>query len=247
MTERRLNLGCGTTWAPGWVNMDGSWAAWLSRHRVLRSALIRAGILPARVAEDGWPRDVVVRDLRRPLPFDDASFDAIYASHVVEHLYRTDAQRLLRECRRILRPGGILRVVVPDLTAIVAEYVAHDAARPGPDSAARGDACDRLNQRLMLRHDHPPGGPLHLRLYAFFSDFHTHKWVYDVPHLRALFHEAGFSCAVPRGYLESAISNIAEVERASRVLDGEGIVVEGTASSASPAVAASPMVADVSR
>lgn len=208
--------------------MDGSWAAWLSRHRLLRGTLIRAGILPARVAEDGWPPDVVVRDLRRPLPFDDESFDAIYASHVVEHLYRTDAHRLLRECRRILRPGGVLRVVVPDLKAIVDEYVTHDGAGPGHDPLERDDACERLNQRLMLRHDHPPDGPLHLRLYTFFSDFHTHKWMYDAPHLLGLFHQAGFVCAMPRGYLESAIPNIAEVERSSRVLDGAGIVVEGT-------------------
>jgi SAM-dependent methyltransferase len=239
VADRRLNLGCGTTSAPGWVNMDGSWAAWLSRHRAVRRALIRGGILPERVGEGDWPDDVIVRDLRRTLPFPAESFDAIYASHVVEHLYRTDARRLLAECFRILRPGGVLRVVVPDLKAIVDEYAGNGQGNARDNgSEKRGDPCERLNQRLMLRHDHPPDGPLHLRLYAFFSDFHSHKWVYDAPHLVALFREAGFDDAAPHGYLESGIPRIAEVERASRVLDGEGIVVEGTRPSPSLVTAA---------
>ncbi len=225
MTRKRLNLGCGTTSAPGWVNVDGSWAAWLSRHRTLRRILVSGGIIPSRTGDGDWPDDVIVRDLRRRLPFSAASFDAIYASHVVEHLYRTEACVLLTECRRVLRPGGILRVVVPDLRAIVDEYV---NAQNGRARNAEPDACEQVNRRLMLRQDAPPSGPLHLRIYSFFSDFHSHKWVYDAAHLMGLFREAGFADVGPRDYLDSGIPGIAEVERASRVLDGEGIVIEGT-------------------
>jgi len=225
-TPARLNLGCGTTSAPGWVNVDGSWSAWLSRHRAIRSVLVRCGVVPARAGDGDWPDDVVVRDLRKSLPFSSESFDAIYASHVVEHLYRTEAAGLLAECRRILKPGGLLRVVVPDLKAIVDEYVAAGGNGHGPTTPT--DPCARLNSRLMLRQGSPPSGPLHLRLYSFFSDFHSHKWMYDATHLAGLFRDAGFADAAPRGYLDSGIPGIAEVERASRVLDGEGIVIEGT-------------------
>ena len=225
---QRLNLGCGTSAAAGWVNVDGSWAAWLSRHPTLRRGLVRAGVVPAAVEDASWPKDVIVHDLRRSLPFHSESFDAVYASHVLEHLYLTDARRLLVECFRILRPGGVLRIVVPDLRDIVEEYAAARSSESHGGADASGtDPCERLNGRLMLRHEHPPRGPLHLRLYAFFSDFHSHKWVYDAPHLIAMFQQAGFEQAGLRGYLESAIEGIAHVERGDRVLGGEGICVEG--------------------
>jgi SAM-dependent methyltransferase len=224
---RRLNLGCGTTSAPGWVNLDGSWAAWLSRHATLRRLLLSARIIPERSSYEQWPDDVIVRDLRKPLPFAADSFDAIYASHVVEHLYRSDALRLLVECRRILRPGGVLRVVVPDLRAIVDEYIGGRRIGAAGEESQAGDPCERLNNRLMLRHARPPDGPLFLRLYTLLADFHSHKWAYDVPHLRALFEEAGFGCVGAREYLDSTIPGLADVERPSRLLDGEGIAVEG--------------------
>jgi SAM-dependent methyltransferase len=223
---RRLNLGCGTTSAPGWVNVDGSWAAWLSRHAMLRRLLLSARLIPDRSSYERWPDNVIVRDLRKRLPFAAESFDAIYASHVVEHLYRADALQLLIECRRILRPGGVLRVVVPDLRAIVDEYLG--GRRIGAAEESRtGDACERLNNRLMLRQARPPDGPLYLRLYSFLGDFHSHKWAYDVPHLSALFEEAGFDGVGARQYLDSTIPGLADVEQPSRLLDGEGIAVEG--------------------
>jgi len=228
---QRLNLGCGTSAAEGWVNLDGSWAAWLGRHRQLRRALVTAGVVPRHVLEADWPRDVIVRDLRRRLPFAPGSVDAIYASHVIEHLYRTEARRLLDDCFRVLRAGGTLRVVVPDLAAIVSDYAERTARRSrNGGSDADGDACERLNGRLMLRQERPPSGPLYLRLYRFFSDFHSHKWVYDGPCLVQMFRSAGFGDAATRPYRESAIPGIDEVERPDRVLGGEGICVEGTRS-----------------
>jgi len=190
--------------------------------------LIGARILAERVGEADWPPDVIVHNLRRGLPFDAASFDGIYASHVIEHLYRTDARRLLGECRRVLRPGGVLRVVVPDLAAIVKEYVGGERiGSSNGDGQRHEDSCERLNHRLMLRQDDPPTGPVHMRLYFFFNDFHSHKWMYDAPNLVTMFRDAGFSDARPRAYLESAIPGIGEVERGSRVLEGEGFIVEG--------------------
>ncbi len=66
---------------------------------------------------------VVRADVRRSLPFVDHSFDAVYQSHVLEHISRHEAKRLLSECCRILRDDGIIRVVVPDLEQIAKTYV----------------------------------------------------------------------------------------------------------------------------
>ena len=58
----------------------------------------------------------------QPIPLPDGSVKALYASHLLEHLDDEQAARLLREFQRVLRPGGLLRPVVPDLPRHVDEY-----------------------------------------------------------------------------------------------------------------------------
>lgn len=91
---RMLNLGCGGCFHRDWINLDLN------------------------------PQDPAVlrHDLAEPLPFDDASCDAVYHSHVLEHIPRSDAPAFIAECFRVLRPGGLIRVVVPDLERIVLDY-----------------------------------------------------------------------------------------------------------------------------
>lgn len=91
-----LNLGCGEQRHPAWTNVD----------------LVPAG------------DDVIPCDLRRPLPFADGAFTAAYAAHVIEHVAPVEARRLVEELRRVLAPGGIVRIVVPDLEGIVRAYLA---------------------------------------------------------------------------------------------------------------------------
>jgi len=90
-----LNLGCGMKFHHAWVNVD----------------LNKIG------------QDVLPWDLRNGIPFPNASFRAVYHSHVLEHYNKKDASEFLMECRRVLQPKGILRVVVPDLEAIARMYL----------------------------------------------------------------------------------------------------------------------------
>lgn len=89
-----LNLACGQTYHEQWVNID-------------------------QFQEDG----VSACDLTKPLPFDDQSFAVLYCSHFLEHLRDKEARGFLRECMRVLRPGGILRLVVPDLEDMARDYL----------------------------------------------------------------------------------------------------------------------------
>ena len=122
-SPRRLHLGCGTTAPAGWINLDGSWNARLAKHPRLRSVLKTLRLVPRREAEIAWSPDVLIHDVRKPLPFPEGSISEIYTAHMLEHLYFTEALRVLKECHRVLAPGGVLRVVVPDLRAIVMEYL----------------------------------------------------------------------------------------------------------------------------
>jgi SAM-dependent methyltransferase len=66
---------------------------------------------------------ILYHDLTKPLPFESNSFHAINAYHVFEHLSLRDGERFAVEIERILKPGGIFRISVPDLERIAREYI----------------------------------------------------------------------------------------------------------------------------
>lgn len=67
---------------------------------------------------EGWKNmDIDVR-IDRPLPFTNASASFILAEHVTEHVSPQEAWNFLSECHRVLQPGGIVRVCVPDIARI---------------------------------------------------------------------------------------------------------------------------------
>lgn len=214
----RLHLGCGLTAPPGWVNVDGSWQAELARFPRVRRALSTMRLVPARQTEIPWPTGVRRLDLRRPLPFVSSSFAVVYSSHLLEHLHRAEAVRLMRECRRVLRPGGVCRAVVPDLGRLVDDYV--QSRREG-----KADPGRELVRSLQLRPEELRGQGIY-RIYQALTDFHSHKWMYDEEALIALFEECGFTSAERRPMWDSRIEGIRDVELETRAAEGAGICVE---------------------
>ncbi len=97
-SDLHLHLGCGPKYLSGFVNVDGNL---FRRH-------------------DLW------LDLRNGLPFTSDSVASIYSSHVFEHFYPDELERLIASCRRVLRPGGGMRIVVPDMAAAVRAYLDGD-------------------------------------------------------------------------------------------------------------------------
>ena len=107
---RLLNVGCGKRHHPDWTNVD----------------LVATG------------PGVIACDIAKGLPFRDGTFDAVYHSHVLEHLRKDEALPFLQECRRVLKSGGIIRIAVPDLERICRTYLSClDGALEGDASAAR--------------------------------------------------------------------------------------------------------------
>jgi SAM-dependent methyltransferase len=223
----KINLGSWAHAPESWINIDGSWNAWLSQHPRLRRVAETAGVLPDWASETDWPPNILVHDLRKPLPFPAGFASAVYGSHVLEHLYLDEAERLLLECHRVLRSGGILRLVVPDLRAVVDEYLGERPFADSEQKAAELSRADRMNERLGLRDRRPPSGNVAYRAYSALKDFHSHKWTYDAESLTARFETAGFADVRALGYLESRIEGIEEVELRKRVIDERGICIEG--------------------
>lgn len=146
--------------------------------------------------QSGAFRRIAYLDLTRPFPFRDASIDAVLASHVLEHLTVAEAGACVGEIQRVLKPGGILRVAVPDLDAVVASYDPAD-----PDAFLYGLLQGR--ERSTSRH--------------------RHWWNYNETSMRALLERAGFATIDRRGYREGACPDVERVDTRPGSLFMEGV------------------------
>lgn len=227
--KRKLNLGCGpgAQAVDGWINLDGSWNAWLTQYPFVHSLLQTLHLLPQHSLDMQWGSDILIHDVTNPLPFPADSLDACYMSHLLEHLYLDEAGRLLKECCRVLKPNGVLRVVVPDLRAAVFEYLGQRTIGDASDETITEPRADRLNRQLGFRPPVRPGSNVLMRVYMALKDFHTHKWMYDTDSLVFSLQQAGFGEVTEMPFHISRIEDIAKVEQAGRVLNGTGICVEG--------------------
>ena len=94
-SPKMLNIGCGATYHPDWINLDVSPS--------------EPSVLPV--------------DINNGLPFSSDSITVCYSSHLLEHFDKDVARYFLAECMRVLKSGGVIRLAVPDLEGIVREYL----------------------------------------------------------------------------------------------------------------------------
>lgn len=124
----RINLGSGLTVAPGWIHVDASMHSLLARAPVpLLRWMYRTANTVKWIPEDEYVRRLtghtfVHADITKRLPFPDGIAQHVYLSHVLEHFYLAEGTRILREIARVLRPGGTVRICVPDLEHVVGLY-----------------------------------------------------------------------------------------------------------------------------
>lgn len=107
-----LNLGCGNRTHEAWVNIDYSLKAILKSLFFIRPFLSTPN-----------PANYINHDLRHGIPFSDSTVDVVYACHVLEHLEHKDALPFMKEIHRVLKPYGLVRIVVPDLEKTVLTYI----------------------------------------------------------------------------------------------------------------------------
>jgi hypothetical protein len=141
-----VNLGCGPFGEEGWVNFD-----------------LAAG-----------PGVTMRIDCRYALPLADGAARGIHVEHYFEHLEpRVERPRFLAECRRCLAPGGILRIIVPDVRKYVEAYLTEDwTALNALGWEGRGAKMEALNHVLTQEGEHYGG--------------------FDAEYLRQTLQQAGF-------------------------------------------------------
>jgi predicted SAM-dependent methyltransferase len=172
---RKLHLGAGENVLPGWLNTDGS----------------------------GWrPEGVVYLDARKPFPLPDASFDAVFSEHMLEHLTYPEGQACLRECLRVVRPGGRVRIATPALDRIARLY---DAEQTEVQRRYLRWAIDTLGADGDA---YLPGFVVNNFVRAW-----GHRFIYDEQTLRHALTYAGFVDVERRRVGESEDPNLSGLER----------------------------------
>jgi SAM-dependent methyltransferase len=162
------------------------------------------------------PDSIVVRDLRKGIPFGNETVDAVYHSHFLEHLDPPAARLFLLEVRRVLKPGGIQRIVIPDMEMLCRDYLAHLEAclvdpRKSPDhdsyiaemieqmvrreafGTAQQTPTRRAVERIVLGDARKQG--------------QTHQWMYDRINLPHVMRQLGYRDVVIERYDTSGISD----------------------------------------
>jgi len=171
---RCVQIGCGKNLIPGWLNADYS------------------------------PRfeEVIYLDATKPFPFPDNSVDYIFTEHMIEHVTYTDGQKMLKECHRVLKPGGRIRVSTPNLRNI-ASLMSQPATEEARNYIRKVSA-----KYIPLNTQHLPGFVVN----NFFWDF-WHLFVYDPDTLRQTLEEAGFAPSSSMTSGKSTVPDLCGLER----------------------------------
>lgn len=153
----KLQFGCGRKLKAGWINIDLQ------------------------------PGADLALDLRRPLPFADGSCEFIYSEHFLEHIdYPEPAMSLLRECHRVLAPGGQISIGVPDTEWPLGEYagISHDGYFETAKARWHPSWCQTRMEHLNFH----------------FRNFDDHRFAYDFETLAKALSQAGFTQVLRREF-----------------------------------------------
>jgi SAM-dependent methyltransferase len=196
--NRYVQYGCGFTAPDGWINYDASPTLRYERLPLLGKLYTRN--------KQRFPENVRYGDIVKGLPENPDSCDAVYCSHILEHLAYNDFKKALENTLLILKPGGTFRGVVPDLRAAVDAYIKNYDQSASP-------ASDLMHDTMLGIEDRGKGiRSIMMKLYGNSK----HLWMWDYPSLRYELQNAGFRNVRPISFGDSPDSNFALVEEESR-------------------------------
>ncbi len=213
-----LNLGCGskTSLSSEMVNIDWSIALRV-RNNPLLKMLAPIAFRGERLARfNALPTNIKVWNLAKGIPFNNDSVDVVYHSHLLEHLDRPVAELFLLECKRVLKRGRMLRVVVPDLEVLCGKYLEHIMASEKNTNKAEQHESYIASIILQSVRKEAYGtsqqGPMrrfveNLLLGDARKRGETHQWMYDRISLKQKLLDLGYREASEQNYHSSSIPN----------------------------------------
>ncbi len=170
---------------PEFINLDNH--IWL---RLLPVFNVTKRLIPSRYhqniaklqeASDKAP--LFQHDCTKPLPVADNSVDHILCSHFLEHVFPFEAEAIVADYYRVLKPGGTVHLIVPDLALQVENYQNQKANNP--------KAADSFLEEMLISRRNKPSW--RFQLLGLVGNFGLdHKWMYDLQSLSELATAAGF-------------------------------------------------------
>ncbi len=197
--DLKLHLGCFDHGLPGWWNTDITPHLFIARVPGAPFVLFKTGLLSQQrylQHTQGVFRNVHYLDVTRRFPYPDATVGQVYCAHMLEHLsFEDEAKFCVGEIYRVLKRGGVVRIAVPDLDKIVAEYDPMD-----PDSF--------LNSIFEARQR---------------RDKNRHRWHYNTLSLIQLLTDAGFGRVYRCAFRQGSIADVESIDQRPESLFVEGI------------------------
>jgi predicted SAM-dependent methyltransferase len=178
--QKKLHIGCGGNPLSGWLNTDLSPGA-----------------------------DRIRMDATKKFPFPDNTFDYIFSEHMIEHITYKQVEAMLGECFRVLKPGGVIRLVTPDFKFLVNLYQ--------NDKNDINAQYIKWNSDLFIGKRAPHDAISVVNNYV--RDW-GHKYIYDEAALTGLLRHTGFNSVIREGIGRSNRAELTALEHAARMPAG---------------------------
>ena len=199
-----INIGCGNRVTKGYINFDNSFSV---RLKIFPLFFIRFLYLLKIIAKQHYDyikflkeHNVKYCDARIKIPFEDGMIDNIYSSHTFEHLRYEDGDKFLNECIRVLKIGGGIRLVVPNLRLHIEDYITQKDA-------------DDFFVKLGIFHDsHIKFNKFKSFIRNIISDGVGHKHMYDEESIKKKLIKNGFKGPIIVQSGQTILKNLGELD-----------------------------------
>ncbi len=207
-----VNVGSAHQVVDGWLSLDHSKHVVVARIPGLARILHAMGVLPARRwpdHESGAWRKVRFWDARIRIPLPDGSVRYAYSSHTLEHFLPGQALKVVRDVLRVLEPGGVFRVVLPDLERVALAYVA----------LQHSPACQFRDREITRVEWADAAAEFCFAATTGHESRFGHHWMYDRRSIGKLLLEAGFSSVRDCEFRKGAVPDLDQLDMAERRQD----------------------------
>jgi predicted SAM-dependent methyltransferase len=200
----KLHLGCFDQRKPGWYNTDITPHLFVSRIPFAATFLHAVGKMNAERLQqhrDGVFGQVHYLNVSKRFPWKDNSAEAVFSSHMIEHLHPSVAKHMLSESLRVLKPGGVCRIVAPSLRWALSMYCEKDPSR---------------FLAAFFEHDHT-------------NPKNRHMWMYTEQSLSSLMSEVGFTDVSVESFQKGRLPDLEQMDnRPENSIYVEGLKGETT-------------------
>ena len=196
----KVQFGCGLSNPEGWYNFDSSPTLKFQR-------MLFFGMLFKRITQPSFPDNIVFGDVIKGLPLKDGSVDLLYSSHVLEHLSYDDFIIALKNSFKVLKKGGVFRIVMPDLKQLVDAYL-ENKQQNNPLASV-----NFINNTLMGVKSRDKS----IKSLVFRAFGNTnHLWLWDYESTEKMLKEVGFESVRKCAFNDSSVQDFKEVESEDR-------------------------------